>query len=58
MSPVGDTGTLTTALRANAPPYDASTIESTPNSPGVAVISEHICVLGVKVKKTPPMDST
>ncbi|KAG2118222.1 uncharacterized protein F5147DRAFT_768356 [Suillus discolor] len=54
MSPAGETGTLSTPPRANAPASGASKIESTPNSRGASVVSEHIGVLGVKVKKIRP----
>ncbi|KAG2104721.1 uncharacterized protein F5147DRAFT_263040 [Suillus discolor] len=54
MSPAGETGTLSTPPRANASASGASKIESTPNSRGASVVSEHIGVLGVKVKKIRP----
>ncbi|KAG2032581.1 hypothetical protein BDR03DRAFT_985624 [Suillus americanus] len=54
MSPAGETGTLSTPPRANAPAHGASTIESTPNSRGAAAVSENIGVLGANVKKVRP----
>ncbi|KAG1765950.1 hypothetical protein EDD22DRAFT_845191 [Suillus occidentalis] len=51
MSPADsdNTGTLSTPLRVDTPTQDASTIKSTLNSRGAAVISENISVLGVQL---------
>ncbi|KAG2073282.1 hypothetical protein BDR04DRAFT_1095178 [Suillus decipiens] len=52
MSPAGETAdTLSTPPRANVPTHGASTIESTPNSRGTAVVSENIGLVGLTVKE-------
>ncbi|KAG1779616.1 hypothetical protein EV702DRAFT_1194993 [Suillus placidus] len=54
MSPAGDTGTSSTPPRANAAAPVVSKIESTPNSRGAAVVSEHISLVGVNVDQIRP----
>ncbi|KAG2096097.1 uncharacterized protein F5147DRAFT_778460 [Suillus discolor] len=54
MSPAGETGTSATPPRANASNQGGSKLESTPNSRGASVVSEHIDLVGVQVKEIRP----
>ncbi|KAG2149133.1 uncharacterized protein EDB93DRAFT_362687 [Suillus bovinus] len=54
MSPAGETDPSSTPPRANAPVEGDIKLESTPNSRGASVVSEHIDLVGVQVKDVRP----